>query len=386
MGGFKSPRSVIALAAVFIIMPPSVHETSLAGTPSMTKILTHTATIRLPITPLVAAWSPDSALLAVNQIGTGLIRIIDVKQRKLLDIFATPQAGLPSLAWSADKNTLAMVSPAKIWFINYPSMKRIGETLRDSDHCSFNNHGSAVFTNDNLSLWVGCQASSRKSVEIAAVKVDLKTLQVVDSVPLAAPADGYVGAWSAQIFTDTPGSISILASSSFWTKVGDSGENVLENYFSAFDADTKGTLVKNFKVKTFEPGSAENRIGYVDRFLYSVTAKTIAVTTHDHKESKVTIVDPDQVGNFKVVSQQTDPFIIGISRLTFSKKGKYLIGGVSSGNVGEKFSKLVVWNVETGKLVQTEPFGNVHTFFLSADGLQLAVLSDRRVEFFSIRE
>jgi hypothetical protein len=381
MGGFKSPRSVIALAAVFTIMSPSVHETSLAGTPSMTTILTHTVTIRLPVTPLAAAWSPDSALLTVNQIGTGTLRIIDVKQRKLLDIIATPQAGFTSLAWSADKNTLAVVSPEKIRFINYPSMKQIGETLRDSDRCSFNNDDSAVFTSDNLHLWVGCQSLSRKSLEIAAVKVDLKTFQVIDSMPLASPADGYVGAWSGRVFSDAPGSVSILTSSVFWQTVSGSGESARKKYFSAFDADTKVTLVKNF-----EPGSAENRIGNVDRFLYSVTAKKIAVATVDHKESKVIILDPDKVGNFKVVSQQTDPFIIGISRLTFSKKGKYLIGGVSSGNVGEKFSKLVVWNVEMGKLVQAEPFGNVHRFCLSADGQQLAVLSDDRVEFFSISE
>jgi hypothetical protein len=243
----RSPVKIVSMGCL-LLMLAAIASSARTGLHQMHDILSFEATIALPESPGTAAWSNDGRFLAVSQpVYSGTLRVVDVAARKLTDpIFASNVGPSTTVAWSPDDKVIAIVDGQKVRFVKHPERSVIGTVHRDPELYAFTNKGAASFTRDGLFVWVGCMvAGSRKPKNVAAIKIELSTMSIVDSVQLVPPGEGHTSGWTSETITGGDGHIYLLTTNTFWPTDGSENPKTHRMYFSVFDLTDQKFIVKN---------------------------------------------------------------------------------------------------------------------------------------------
>jgi dipeptidyl aminopeptidase/acylaminoacyl peptidase len=328
-----------------------------------------TRTPAMAVEPLV--WSPDGRRLLSGMItrpdSAGRqdvsIWVFDVDSekavgRRILDGYGMQDAGI---AWSPDGELLAIVRPDKIRVYSTRDFREISHREvavddPDLDHLGRLTLPSAVaFSKDSASLWIVRHGQNARARFRAAVRLDARTLDVIDSYEIDPPIPGNRTVTARTTIEPTPNGPRLVTLISSYTGIkAPNGADTAHYFAYGVDLDRKRELFPHFQL--FEHNTLYQYPG--GGILLSPDAATLAATlsvTTDPRQDRSDYRDVDiystQIGQrvaffdtAKALSEEHP------SLKFFGSSGAVLIA--QSYRASDKAPGLIVFETNTGAVVE----------------------------------
>jgi hypothetical protein len=132
--------------------------------------------------PAQVKWSPDNNYVAIFGFTSSKLFLLDVNQQQLIDPNIHFRGAPPNIAWSADSSLLAL-NNVNVGLFRVADGKELGR--RDNfryGRCSTQPRQAGAFTADGRFLWVSCGPRGEQGSYRAAEKLAIPDLKIVDSV------------------------------------------------------------------------------------------------------------------------------------------------------------------------------------------------------------
>jgi hypothetical protein len=139
---------------------------------------------KLVTSPGEFQWSPDSRQLAIYGSGAGKVFLLDIAQKKVVDNGILFNAGSPNIAWSPDSSLIAVAS-LHVGLFRVADGKELARREKLRYQCSGNPRQAVAFTADGHFLWVGCGANApggKRAPYVAAEKLGVPDLETAKRV------------------------------------------------------------------------------------------------------------------------------------------------------------------------------------------------------------
>jgi WD40 repeat protein len=330
-------------------------------------------------------WSPDSTTVAIEHTSiSSAVRFVDVANRRMID--GRAPGAIVTIAWSPKGDIVAIASFQSVRFLTYPGLRLVGEVKRKGASYGFNTtQANAIFTEDGRYLWIGCDGlnldpmNAKATTEMfAAVKIDVSAFEIVEHLSLAGAGLQKVTGWTGRIQKGPAGRIVSISDIS----AHDDGPIV--RYFWGIDVESGAALMNRMTVYSLPQRFLE---------LYGVELSPIDdlfAVSGLVREAAGLVEGTAQLvlGAFSDLSSVTilPENVYGLRQAIFSRNGRYLIGGTTHGGERGQPGELLVWHVESRRLIQRLSGHNVFWIALSPDGQTVAAASGTGIRIYGVEQ
>jgi hypothetical protein len=380
---------VIMFIASFALMSSAAPQNISGSGP---EIVRFQFAIKLPTTIDAISWFPDNKTLLVKSDG---LRLVDIDARSISKpvITATLPSG-PKLLVSPDGAYLAVLRGGLRIFsttdwqplTDWQRMPPAGTEARGRQFPLL--HGGLQFTPDSRFVWVACEPRAQSGETAIAIKFRVPDLQVIDTIESKIPGASFSST------TITENSDDVIEHGYFYTDKRDPQQPTRRWYRAVGAATNLGDKSVVMAPKDLRPDvadgfivhndavSADHRIYVLDR-----AARFPGLEPDDAPEPKIISYDTHTLQRIMEFGFQKDR--IGDSPVSWSGLSNLLLLkgtdlAIAARATSNHFGGFRVWNVRTGKLVQSLPAYGVLYLAVSPDQKRIAMQFEDELQVYSI--
>jgi WD40 repeat protein len=334
--------------------------------------------------PAEIQWSPDNRYLAIFGFSSSKLFLLDVDQKQLIDRNVHIKGAPPNITWSGDASLLAL-NNVNLALFQVSDGKELGR--RDffrRGQCAAQPRQAGSFTADNRFLWVSCGAQSQQGSYPAAKKLTIPDLEVADSADAEATEPASLNTTRYERIA-REGDKLLLSSILQTCSQTISSANQLATcnpHAACLDLETKRPCFPTFALELSPSAKGLHDLQFVPNRPQTISFWTWAqgippgpfdwaFEIYDFAGKRV-----NQFGA-RTEFENMPP------REFVTTRDGLVIG--SAGDYG-KNGRLMVWNLNTGQLLQRIRTPSAWRMEISNDGKQLAVLMGREIRIYSVAQ
>ena len=388
MNIFKRQRKTLFLAGMIFAASIALVSPVTPQSPGP-RIVRFEFAIKLPTLIDAISWFPDNKTLLVKSDG---LRLVDTDARSFSKpVITATLPSWPQLFVSPDGAYLAVLrGRLKIFstadwqtLTDWQTMPPIGTEARGRQ---FALHGGLQFTSDSRFVWVACEPRAQSGETAIAIKLRVPDLQMIDTIQSNIPGASFVHT------VITPNSNDVIERAYFYTDKRDP-QDATRRWFRVFAGATNlgdKSIVMAPKDITPDVGDsfiASNDAVSADHGVYLLDRKEEpSGTSNEAAEPKVFSYDTrtlHRIMEFAFKEERTTGTgrPAELSNFLLLKGTDLAISALTNPNFDGGFR---IWNVKTGRLVQSLPTSGVRYLAASPDQKRIAVFFRDEIRVFSV--